>query len=228
MIHSKSLVLFDIDGTLMRGAGQHHKQALAEGILRVTGLATHLDGVPTSGMLDRDLIVAMLRAQGHSHRRIRGALREIMAECQKAYVANCGIDLSPFLCAGVRDFLVDLQRRGAVLGLVTGNLSQIGWKKLELAGVHNYFSVGAFAEDGSTRARLAYVAARRARKAGLVGVHCRISLIGDHMNDVRAAKANGFQAIAVATGVTSFEELQASQPDILVRDLTGLPPERLL
>ncbi len=32
MKRSESLVLFDIDGTLVRGAGLHHKQSLIEGI----------------------------------------------------------------------------------------------------------------------------------------------------------------------------------------------------
>ncbi len=212
----------------MRGAGQHHKDALIEGIRRVIGLPTHLEGVATSGMLDRDLIAIMLRAGGHSDRRIRMVLRQVMEECQDAYAANCTLDLAPFLCAGVRETLHELQRRGAVLGLVTGNLSRIGWKKMELAGLRSYFSVGAFAEDGTTRIRLARVAARRAIKAGLVGKNSRISLIGDHTNDVEAAKANGFQAIAVATGLTPVEELRASAPDILVRDLTELDLEKLL
>jgi phosphoglycolate phosphatase-like HAD superfamily hydrolase len=225
---SKSLVLFDIDGTLVRGAGLHHKTSLIEGIRRVTGLSTTLDDVPTAGMLDRDLIASMLRIAGHSERRIRMALRPIMAECQNCYLANCAIDLRTNVCAGVPEFLARLIARGAVLGLVTGNLSQIGWKKMELAGLHECFSIGAFAEDGTTRTRLARVAAWRAIKQGLIPKNCRISLIGDHVNDVEAAKRNGFQAVAVATGVTSLEELRASEPDILVRDLTGLDPERLM
>jgi phosphoglycolate phosphatase-like HAD superfamily hydrolase len=128
---------------------------------------------------------------------------------------------------GVPEFLAHLEERGAVLGLVTGNLSQIGWKKVELAGLRAYFSIGAFAEDGTTRTRLAQVAARRAVKQGLIGKNCRISLIGDHVNDVEAAKRNGFRAVAVATGVTSLEELRASQPDILVSNLTELDSGKL-
>ncbi len=228
MSKSKPLVLFDIDGTLMRGAGQHHKQALIEGIRRVTGLSTHLEGVATSGMLDRDLIVSMLLASGQSQRVIRAALRQIMAECQSAYLENCLIDLAPFLCLGVREFMVQLNDRGAVLGLVTGNLSQIGWRKMELAGIREYFSVGAFAEDGTTRARLARVAVRRALKQQLIEPDTRISLIGDHANDVQAAKANGFQSIAVATGVMPIEELQRCEPDILVRSLAELDIEKVL
>jgi phosphoglycolate phosphatase-like HAD superfamily hydrolase len=222
------LVLFDIDGTLLRGAGPHHKTSLIDGIRRVTGLSTTLDNVPTAGMLDRDLIARMLRAVGHSERRIRAILRRIMLECQNCYVANCRVDLRANVCLGVPEFLAQLRARGAVLGLVTGNLSQIGWKKVELAGLRECFSIGAFAEHGTTRTQLARVAARRAINQGLVARNCRISLIGDHPNDVEAAKKNGFQAVAVATGLTPLEELRTSEPDILVRDLTELNPARLI
>jgi phosphoglycolate phosphatase len=223
-----SLVLFDIDGTLLRGAGPHHKEALAEGIRRVTGISTTLDGVATSGMLDRDLIAGMLRARGVSERRIGLLMRAVMAECQAAYLENCASDLRGCLCRGVAEFLGELQERGVGLGVVTGNLTQIGWKKLELAQVRAYFSFGAFAEDGTTRARLAQVAVRRARKAGLAVDTGRVSLIGDHSNDIQAAKANGFTAIAVATGLMPYEELKAHEPDVLVNDVTELAIGRLV
>ena len=228
MNKATALVLFDIDGTLMRGAGQHHKQALIEGIRRGTNIATHLENVATAGMLDRDLIEGMLRAAGCSKHRARLALQRIMAECQNAYVRTCTADLSRYVCWGVRPFLAELKEKGAALGLVSGNLSRIGWKKVELAGLHSYFSLGAFAEDGKTRARLARIAAQRARQQRLVTGSCRITLIGDHINDVQAAKANGFQSVAVATGVTPLEQLRAAEPDYLVRDLTELKLEHLL
>ncbi len=228
MSKSRSLVLFDIDGTLLRGAGPHHKQALIEGIRRVTGVSTHLEGVATSGMLDRDLIANMLLASGITGYRVRTALQRVMTECQNVYETACTEDLAGFVCRGVREVLEELEARGAVLGLVTGNLSRIGWRKVELAGLRSYFSVGAFAEDGRTRARVAQVAARRAIKEGLVMKNCRISLIGDHANDVAAAKRNGFQAVAVGTGLMPIEELAGSGPDILVRDLTELDIDRLL
>ena len=228
MSKAKSLVLFDIDGTLLRGAGRHHKDALAEGISRVTGIATTLDGVATSGMLDRDLIAVMLRARGVGERKIRAAMRQIVAECQIVYLENCASDLRDYVCRGVSGFLSALQARGAALGVVTGNLTQIGWKKLELAELRTHFTFGAFAEDGTTRARLARIAANRAKKAGIAAGNARISLIGDHSNDIQAAKANGFQAIAVATGLMPYEELQAHDPDILVNDLTELEITRLV
>jgi phosphoglycolate phosphatase-like HAD superfamily hydrolase len=225
---TQPLVLFDIDGTLLRGAGPHHKQALIDGIRQITGVETHLDGVATSGMLDRDLIVYMLRAGGYAHRRARAALHQIMNACERAYMSNCAPDLTSALCAGAPELLNELARKGAVIGLVTGNLSGIGWKKLELAGLNRYFSVGAFAEDGNTRTRLARIAWQRAQKAGLVARGDPVTLIGDHMNDVEAAKANGFRAIAVASGVTPAHELAKSQPHVLVQSLCELDVTQLV
>jgi phosphoglycolate phosphatase-like HAD superfamily hydrolase len=164
----------------------------------------------------------MLSAARDSHGQTQDSLRDIVAACQSAYLANCAPDLSSAVCPGVRELLGELRQRGGALGLVTGNLSAIGWKKMDQAGLREYFSVGAFAEDGTTRARLAGVARQRAIEAALIDEHARISLIGDHMNDVEAAKANGFTAIAVASGLTPAEALAESKPDILIHSLKEL------
>jgi phosphoglycolate phosphatase len=71
-------------------------------------------------------------------------------------------------------------------------------------------------------------AIRHARREGWIGHDSHVSLIGDHPNDVRAAKANGIRSIAVATGLIGFEELQSHAPDIIVPDLRSLTLEMLL
>jgi phosphoglycolate phosphatase len=223
-----TLILFDIDGTLIRNAGGHHRDALAAGIRSVSGLSTTLDGVSTSGMLDRDLIRIMMQNAGASERRIRAGMAQIVAACQTAYLNDCAHDLSDRVCRGAAEFLAATKREGGVLGLVTGNLTRIGWKKVEQAGLRQFFSVGAFAEDGLTRVRLAKVARQRAVKAGLVAHSADVVLIGDHANDVRAAKSNGYVSVAVATGLMPYQELASLEPDILIHDLTELDPKRLL
>jgi len=223
-----SLVLFDIDGTLLRNAGAHHKMALVAGIRKATGLETTLDGIATAGMLDRDLIASMLQAAGASARRIQTVMKQVVEETQNAYLLDCAADLRGHLCPRVPLFLSDLTRHGFTLGVVSGNLSRIGWKKLELAGIRHYFSVGAFAEDGRSRARLAQIAAARARKLASLSPKSTVSLIGDHANDIAAARANCFRAVAVATGIMPYDELREAKPDILIRDLSELKLSRLL
>lgn len=228
MPKATSIVLFDIDGTLIRRAGAHHKDALIKGIHEITGLSTTLEGVSTHGMLDGDLIVNMLLAAGHPEEHVHANLRAIMAEGQRHYLSSCADDLTQNVCPGVTELLAELKRREAALGLVTGNLSQIGWKKMELAGLRDYFSFGAFAEDGGTRTDLARMAAQHALQAELADPGSRITLIGDHPNDIQAAKSNGFQAIGVATGLSTLEELEAANPDAAVRTLHEVEIGRLL
>jgi phosphoglycolate phosphatase len=69
---------------------------------------------------------------------------------------------------------------------------------------------------------------RHARREGWIGRSSPVALIGDHPNDIQAARANGVRAIAVATGVVSADELATHSPDILVPDLRGLSLEMLL
>ncbi|HEX4770936.1 MAG TPA: HAD family hydrolase [Bryobacteraceae bacterium] len=223
-----ALILFDIDGTLLRRAGEHHREALIAGIRQVTGLRATFDGVDTSGRLDRDLIRLILKAAGASERQINSNMSRIVTECQSAYLGNCASGLADRVCPGVPQFLEGLRNAGAVMGLVTGNLSQIGWKKMELAGLRHFFSVGAFAQDGRSRARVAQVARRRAVKERLVSRSSPVALIGDHPNDIEAAKINAFVSVAVATGLVPLEQLETHQPDIVVRDLSQLEPHRLL
>ncbi len=222
-----ALVLFDIDGTLIRKAGPHHREALVEAVRRVTGLDTTTEGVPVQGMLDRDILAIMLSRAGATKSLVRRSMPELIREAQSIYLRSCP-NLQRKVCPGVRTLLLRLLRRGIPVGLVTGNLSRIGWKKMEHAGLRHYFRFGAFAEEAHDRAGLVRIAIRRARREGWIDRESRISLIGDHTNDILAAKANGIQSIAVATGLSPASELAAFHPDYLVGDLRSLNLEHLL
>jgi len=223
----RALVLFDIDGTLLRRAGSHHRQALIDSVQQVTGIATTTDGVPVSGMLDRDILAKMLANAGVSQTRIRRHMPEMVALAQRIYVRSCP-DLRRRVCPGARMLLYRLWRRGIPAGLVTGNLTRIGWKKMERAGLKPYLRFGAFAELAADRAGLVRIAVRHARRQGWIDRGSLVSLIGDHANDIRAARANGVRSIAVATGLMPAEELATHAPDVLVHDLRALSLEMLL
>ena len=145
----------------------------------------------------------------------------IVEYAQRAYQRTCP-DLRASVCPGARMLLYKLSRRGIPAGLVTGNLTRIGWKKMERAGLRHYLRFGAFAELARDRAGLVALALRHARREGWIDRASPVALIGDHPNDIRAAKANGVRSVAVATGLIGEAELARHSPDILVRDLRAL------
>ncbi|MBV9441256.1 MAG: haloacid dehalogenase-like hydrolase [Acidobacteriaceae bacterium] len=225
---ARFLVLFDIDGTLIRGAGPHHRLALVKGIRDVTGLSATLNGVATSGTLDRDLIRLAMRASGASERRVSFLLPRIVKESEKAYLRHCPTDLKAKLCPGVPELLRALNASDAALALVSGNLARIAWRKLECAGIRQHFALGAFSGDGQTRAGLAKTALELARARRIVDEDVGVVLIGDHPNDIAAAKQNGFGSVGVATGLVAANELADDDPDLLLDDLREVTPEHLL
>jgi phosphoglycolate phosphatase-like HAD superfamily hydrolase len=151
----------------------------------------------------------------------------MVAHAQWTY-ARCCPDLSRKVCPGARMLLYKLARRGIPAGLVTGNLTRIGWKKMERAGLRPYLRFGAFAELARDRPGLVRIALEHARRQGWIDRHSPVALIGDHPNDIRAARAHGIRAIAVATGLAGAEELAAHSPDVLVPDMRALSIEMLV
>jgi len=217
----RALVLFDIDGTLLRRAGPHHRAALVHAVRRVTGLTTTTEGIPLQGMLDPDILNVMMRTAGLKRATIRAAMPEILGVAERYYRRVCP-GLTDKHCPGVVPLLERLTRRGILLGLVTGNLTRIGWRKLERAGLHGYFRFGAFGEMAAHRAGLAKLAIREARRRGWIAPEAAVSLVGDAPQDIQAARANRIRAISVRTGITPVEELEILRPDLLLRDLRDL------
>lgn len=227
MPEARSLILFDIDGTLVRRSGPHHRRALEDAVRRVTGYETTTEGIPLQGMLDRAILTEMLARAGAPAAAVRRAMPHLVDHAQRLYLRSGVPPLHANVCPGVRPLLRKLERRGIPAGLVTGNLSQIGWRKVERAGLRRYFRFGAFAEQAEERSGLARIAMMRARARGWLNSSTRVWLIGDHPNDVNAAKSNGIGSIGVATGLATEEELRAAGPDMLLPDLRHLTVEEL-
>ena len=103
-IRLELLILFDIDGTLVRRAGPHHRQALVDAVRQVTGLETTTEDIPVHGMLDPDILAEMMRRAGATPERIAAAMPAIREEAQRVYEAICP-DLRGRTCPGVKRLL---------------------------------------------------------------------------------------------------------------------------
>jgi phosphoglycolate phosphatase-like HAD superfamily hydrolase len=200
---------------------------LQEAVRAVTGVETTTDGIPVHGMLDTDIVTAMLRRAGLADEAIAAAMPAIRETAEAHYEGTCP-DLRSKKCPGVKELLASLRRAKVPCILVTGNLERIGWRKLDRGGLADYFLFGSFAGTAETRSALARNAIRLARRRGLVRKGTQIWLIGDAPQDVLAARANRIRCVAVHTGVSEVRELGRLRPSLMLKDLGRLRIARLL
>jgi phosphoglycolate phosphatase-like HAD superfamily hydrolase len=172
-------------------------------------------------MLDPVILTLMVRRAGGSVKLAREAMPKIVRAAERYYARVCPT-LQEKHCPAVEETLARLKRRGVLLGLVTGNLRRIAWRKLERAGLAEYFKFGAFGEMASTRTGLAKLALREARTRGWIRKETPAALVGDAPSDVEAARGAAVVSIAVRTGITPVAELEARKPDYLLRNLRDL------
>jgi phosphoglycolate phosphatase-like HAD superfamily hydrolase len=215
--------LFDIDGTLLRSRDRVHFESVAASVQRVTGFEVTLSGILVHGSTDTAILREACRQAGVPAKVLEeqyDAILEAMRDC----VAERRQELDPELMPGVEEALRHLARRGALLGVASGNLEAIGWIKIEKAGLREWFRFGGFSDRFPVRAELIGHAARKARElAGPEGrSDARICVVGDTPRDIEAAHANYLPIVAVATGKYSFDELLECHPEACVSSLADL------
>jgi phosphoglycolate phosphatase-like HAD superfamily hydrolase len=211
--------LFDIDGTLLRDTSRIHYKSFAFSIQQVMGLEVSLDGVSIHGSTDTAILRDACR-QAKIPAELLALRREAILKAMRLKVAEQRHDLRLRLMPGVEDALRHLERKGALLGVATGNLEEIGWIKIEEAGLRHWFRFGGFSDHCPVRAELVGNAARMARE--MAGDAARICVVGDTPRDIAAAHANNLPVIAIATGNFSFDDLLELQPEVCASSLAGL------
>ena len=211
--------LFDIDGTLLRSRDRIHINSFASSIQRVTGFEVSLTGVPIHGSTDTGILREACRQAGIPADVLESQIEAILqAMCQT--VADQRHEMELVRMPGVEEVLGHLARRGALLGVGTGNLEMIGWIKIEQAGLREWFRFGGFSDHFPVRSELIGHGARKARE--LAGTEARVCVVGDTPRDIEAAHANALPVIAVATGHFSFSELAGHEPEACASSLADL------
>lgn len=221
-----ALVLFDIDGTLLAGAGEAHMTALYTAINRVHGV--HIAGLPPvtarAGRTDGEIARLMLLEAGVSAERIDDRAGQVRDACAREYARLCPGDLSDKVVPGIPNVLAWVSRRpGANLALLTGNFEPVARLKLARAGIGHYFPSrqGAFGSDSEDRTTLPAIARRRAGARGRPYPREQTIVIGDTPRDIMCARADDVHAVAVATGPFGIEAL--SDADAVARGAHELP-----
>jgi phosphoglycolate phosphatase len=213
----KTLILWDIDGTILHSGGAGMK-ALEAALSEVFDISGSLAGIDFAGRTDPWIIRQIFERFGVEF------TPENLARYVEGYVTllptilgTSGAQVLP----GVAKILSEAAEHPSVVqGLLTGNLRRGAETKLGHHGLWDFFPIGAFADDSEIRNELGPHALRRARGHwGLEFPAERVWVVGDTPHDIACARAIGAKSMAVATGSSKVHELAAFNPDVVLENL---------
>ena len=213
------LILFDIDGTLIK-CGIQVKGIFSSALVDVFGQTGDLDGYDFSGKIDTQIVFDLQEGAGLP----RQEVAEKLPLFKEVYVERLERDLDGdemVALPAVPELLDTLAGRADVaLGLLTGNWEGGARVKLSRFELNHFFPFGAFGDGQLVRTGLPPVALERAREyTGREFRSDETVIVGDSILDVAAAKAHGIMSVAVATGWTPAEKLEDAGTDLVIPSL---------
>ena len=213
-----TVLLFDVDGTLIKSAGAG-REALEASFNSIVGVGPWLD-FPLNGMTDLSIVRKALEQKNEvfSVNLAREIEDEYISLLENTIKDKEGYCVLP----GVVDLLEEALSFSPkiVVGLGTGNFRLGAEIKLSRGHLNRYFAFGGFGSDHENRTAMLEIGAQRGAK--LLGENwedCRVVVIGDTPLDVKAAHGCGAESIAVATGGHSMEALKATKADWVFANL---------
>ncbi len=212
------IFLIDIDGTLLLTGGAGFV-ALNQTFLSLFGLPDAMQGINPQGKTDPVIVQEAFRVR-FERDPTEAELQRVLSLYVKLLPDAVAQSTGFRVLAGAAEGLDRLAAQGHALGLATGNVREGARIKLERAGFWSRFAFGGYGDDSADRTALVKRAAERG--AAQLGQPLRPSMVvvvGDTPRDVAAARENGYQAIAVASGTVSRERLSECAPDRLVERL---------
>ncbi len=221
MTDDRTLILFDIDGTLLFSDGCG-RAAVQRSLLELYHLEDGLGRVQIAGQTDRQLLQDVLQPLGYTPEAVAEqvpSFAEAMVRHLLVIIDQHRVRATPGARELIRDLAADPR---ACLGLVTGNLREIMPIKLRAAGFDPAsFAIGAYGGEAAERSELPPLALQRAVDYWRTSFPPeRIVIVGDTPNDVACARAVNARVVAVLTGPPLVHEaLRQAKPDIILNDL---------
>lgn len=220
----KYLLLFDIDGTILKFKSYKSKKIFTEMMRDIFGVNVPESAMPDfAGMTDLQILKDIAYNIGMDSSILFSNLHDVWARISKDYKQFCHakyIDLLP----GIKELIELLQNNGEfVLGLQTGNYKENAYAKLSAYNLDKLFPFGAFGCDHENRNMLPPLAIQRANIYHRTNYFNNFNtiVIGDSHKDIECAKSNNLSVLAVATGSATVEELKFHNPDAVLENFSN-------
>lgn len=210
--------LFDIDYTLIKRHPDNKTNTFAYVLKKTYKVKNPVTKIEYAGMLDPQIILEMAVSNGISPRVAKEKLTLAMIHLHEHFIVN-DKEIKFLELGGAREILEDLKSK-VPLGLLTGNIEPVAWKKLAKVNLHHFFNFGAFGNMAMKRSHLVPIALESLRrKHGNHYTMEQLVIIGDSLKDIECAKETRIKVIAVATGKHSKKELQEAGADLVIDSL---------
>jgi phosphoglycolate phosphatase len=219
------LLLWDIDGTLIRGGGVG-SDAIRRAAAVVVGKETIDQTVVMHGKTDQQILTELLVAAEIAEHAVPELLPAAIAETERLLaLAEADLRRRGELIPGVVEVLERMvPLRGVRQTVVTGNLAANAAVKLAAFDLVAYFDMeaGAYGTDHLDRSRLVPIALQRVEQLrGERYLPEEVWVIGDTPGDLACARAAGVRCLLVATGWIPMSELRSLEADAVLADLTN-------
>lgn len=218
----KTVLLFDIDGTLIRcgGAGGRALEAALQlefGVPKVQSVALH--GRTDFGIMNELLVLHGLTANEQNRKQLMQRYFSLLPDHLRCSQVDNGACRLP----GVVELLDSLSELdGLVTGLMTGNMRASAKIKLGHFQLWHYFRIGIYGDQVDHRPKMAAAATQTlATECGMSAADHRVIVIGDTPLDIQLAQAMGVRCLAVCTGGYTADELLKCGADLVVDDLSA-------
>jgi phosphoglycolate phosphatase-like HAD superfamily hydrolase len=209
---SSSIILWDIDGTLLKISNVNidkHLKAI-NNVLNV-----YYSGISdSSGMTDLEIIRAIANKNSRelSTKEIDSIFENLdELTVEEMYYSPLGENIN------ISHTLQVIKSLGLTNGILTGNSPKRAISKIDSAGLHTYFdfNFAYFGDAALDRINLVENCTESLNKYNLR----KIIIVGDSPRDIQAAKNFGLDIVAIATGKHSYQELLTFNPNLLLHDL---------
>ena len=213
------LILFDIDGTLIStgGAGSESMRVAFE---QIWGIPDGFKNIFMMGKTDSSILREALKNNdlNWDESKVNKFLDHYFQTLKQEIIKDRP---GKKICPGIIPLLDSLyNQENYFLALLTGNYKESAFIKLNHFNIDHYFQDGAFCNDTEKREEMVPIIKKRIEKKENITIHNNdIFVIGDTPSDINSARKNGVYAIGVTTGVHTYQELQAHNPDHLFTDL---------
>jgi phosphoglycolate phosphatase len=220
------IILWDVDGTLIRSNGGRVSVSAFLRALQLTGnLPDDLPypsdaGGKTDQQLALEVLLAAEIAEDHA--------TTLLPAFGDAYFADLNNDHASLradirVLPGVPELLARLQALGVTQSVLTGNLEPVARLKLMCADLDQFiaFELGAFGSDHADRTCLVPIVRERVRdRLGPAMAQADVVVVGDTPRDIACARAGAARVVAVATGAYTRADLEAHHPDAVLDNLS--------